>query len=134
MTPKAIVETMLSKDQFSNWLGIEILAIEAGYCKAQMTVTNEMLNGMYLTHGGISYSLSDSIFAFASNAHGIKAVSIETSISHMRPTTDGDILTAETEEIHFGTKNAIYLVTITNQEGKKISLFKGTAFRTGEAW
>jgi acyl-CoA thioesterase len=41
-----------------------------------------MLNGFGIAHGGISYSLADSALAFASNSHGRKAVSIETSISH----------------------------------------------------
>lgn len=134
MTPEAIVNTMLSNDRFSNWLGIRILAVEAGYCKATLTISEEMLNGMQLSHGGITYSLSDSVFAFASNARGNKAVSIETSISHLRPTYVGDQLTAETEEVSFGKRTAIYTVTVTNQDGKKVALFKGTAFRTEEIW
>lgn len=43
-----------------------------------------MLNGFYIAHGGITYSLADSALAFASNAHNNKAVSVETNISHVK--------------------------------------------------
>ena len=43
-----------------------------------------MLNGFSIAHGGISYSLADSALAFAANSYGKKAVSIETSISHIK--------------------------------------------------
>ena len=61
-----------------------------------------MLNGFQILHGGISYSLSDSALAFASNSYGNKCVSIETSISHTRPAKLGDILIATCKEIHRG--------------------------------
>ena len=79
-----IVDTMYQGDAFSQWLGIERKAVKAGYCCLEMTVTDAMTNGFGIAHGGISYSLSDSALAFASNAHGEQSVSIETSISHTR--------------------------------------------------
>ncbi len=134
MTPSEIVDKMLQNDRFSNWLGIEVNKIELGYCRAKMAITADMLNGMNIAHGGISFSFADSVFAFASNSHGQKAVSIETSISHLRPSKVGDHLFAEAIELHLGKTTSIYEVTIINQDNKKVALFKGTAFRTTEKW
>src|ERR1041384_4028345 len=93
-----VIDEMMSKDLFSQWLGIERLAEGPGFCTLKMTVRKEMCNGFNIAHGGISYSLADSALAFASNSHGKQAVSIETSISHIRPLKTGDIIIATAEE------------------------------------
>ncbi len=133
-SPEEITSMMLSNDLFSKWMGVEIVSIKEGFCELTTTVKEEMLNGFAILHGGISYSLSDSALAFASNAHGNKCVSIETSISHVRPAKNGDILTAKCSELHRGKTIGIYQVTITNQDQKKISLFKGTVHITQDFW
>ena len=98
MTPSQITDTMMAKDYFSQWLGITRLKDEEGTCILQMTIRTDMLNGFSIAHGGITYSLADSALAFASNSYGRKAVSIETSISHMLPLHEGDTITAEAKE------------------------------------
>ena len=135
MTPNDIVKTgMYDQDAFSKWLGIDLIDIHQGYAKVQMTVREEMTNGFKIAHGGITYSLADSAFAFASNSWGEHAVSIETSISHTRPVQVGDILTAETNMENRSKRLAIYTVKVTNQEDKTVALFKGTVFHTGKNW
>jgi acyl-CoA thioesterase len=92
--PWKIVNKMYDQDAFSQWLGIEIIDVSEGYCQLKMKVRKEMLNGFHIAHGGIAYSLADSALAFASNSHGRKSLSVETSISHMVSIKAGDILTA----------------------------------------
>jgi acyl-CoA thioesterase len=133
-TAKEIVNTMMSKDFFSQWLGINVLEIGEGHCKLQLTVKKEMLNGFGIAHGGITYCLSDSALAFASNSRGPQAVSIETSISHTAKVNEGDILTAEAKELSRSKKIGFYEVTIRNQEDKIVSLFKGTVYVTEKNW
>lgn len=134
MTPASIVNKMMDGDAFSQWLGIEVTDIKEGYCKLQLTVREEMVNGFMIAHGGITYSLSDSALAFASNSYGKQCVSIETSISHTRPVKIGDVLTAECKELNRGKRIGIYEVTTYNQEGKKVSIFKGTVNISDREW
>ena len=138
MTPKElanrVVDRMYQGDVFSQWLGIERVVVEPGHCILRMTVRPEMVNGFHIAHGGISYALADSCLAFASNSHGIQSVSIETSISHTRRVQVGDVLTATSEEKNLGRRTGVYYVTVHDQEGRQVALFKGTVFRTGEAW
>jgi acyl-CoA thioesterase len=129
-----VVDKMFEKDWFSQWLGIERLEVKPGHCVLRMTIRKEMLNGFAILHGGISYSLADSALAFASNSHGRKSVSIETSISHVEPGKEGDILTAVAEEVSLSNKIARYDITVTNQDNIKIGLFKGTVYRTTKEW
>lgn len=129
-----VAARMMELETFTHWLGIEHVELGAGHCTLKMKVRNEMLNGHETAHGGITYSLADTALAFASNSHGKKAVSIETSISHLAPVYEGDVITAIAEETDLRNKIAIYQITVTNQDNKKVALFKGTVYRTGEEW
>lgn len=132
---KEIVDMMMAKDYFSQWLGIEVIEIQEGACKLQMTVRENMLNGFGIAHGGITYSLADSALAFASNSPGQKAVSIETSISHTESLKEGDVIMAEAYEEKRSNKIGIYTVKVTNTaDNKVVALFKGTVYRTSQNW
>lgn len=133
-TARKIVNSMMVNDAFSQWLGINILNVGTGTCMLELIVRTEMLNGFGILHGGISYSLADSALAFASNSHGKKAVSVETSISHLIPCKVGDTIVARAIEKHVSNKIGHYEIQLTNQEKKQIALFKGTVYRTSKDW
>lgn len=131
---RRVVDAMYNNDDFSKWLGIERIEEDAGRSILRMEVRKEMTNGFDIAHGGITYSLADSALAFASNSHGRKAVSVETSISHTAPVKTGDIITAVAKEESLTNKIGIYTISISNQDGKVVALFKGTVYRTGKEW
>tara|TARA_B110000483_G_scaffold90590_1_gene111885 strand:+ start:229 stop:648 length:420 start_codon:yes stop_codon:yes gene_type:complete len=131
---KKVVDKMISGDAFSEWLGIEILEITTSFCKLKLKVREEMTNGFKIAHGGITYSLADSCLAFAANADGLQAVSIETSISHTKKVNSSDTLTAISKQIYKSSKTALYYITITNQNNQEVAHFKGTVFRTEKEW
>lgn len=131
---KRVVNHMLENDAFSKWLGIETIEILPGKVKLKMIVNQTMLNGFYISHGGIAYSLADSALAFAANSHGIQSVSVETSISHTKAVKAGDSLFAEAIEMNVSKSLGLYYVTVTNEKNEKIAFFKGTVYRTGKPW
>jgi acyl-CoA thioesterase len=131
---KKVVDKMINGDAFSQWLGIEILEITTSFCRLKLKVREEMTNGFKIAHGGITYSLADSCLAFAANADGLQAVSIETSISYTKKVTNGDILTASSKQLNKSSKTALYYITITNQNNQEVAHFKGTVFRTEKEW
>ena len=132
--PEKVFGKMYDNDAFSHWLGIEVVEVKDGYCELKMTVRKEMLNGFQIAHGGIAYSLADSALAFASNSHGRKSLSVETSISHTVSVKEGDVLTANTEELSLSDKIGVYHITITNQDNQEVAYFKGTVYRTTKEW
>ena len=124
---------MLSIDQFSQWLGIEILDVKLGYCKVGLTIRKEMINSMNNAHGGITYYLADTAFGFAANTHGDYAVSIETSINHIEPLKEGDYIIAES--IIEKTKNRLGFNIVEVKHGDElVALFKGVVYRTSKKW
>lgn len=134
MLAEKVLDKMFSHDGFSQWLGIKCISVSPGRCILQMTIRKEMLNGFGIAHGGITYSIADSALAFASNSHGRRSVSVETSISHTVSLKEGDDIIAEAEEIHISNKIGIYDVKITNQNKELVAVFKGTVYRTGAEW
>ncbi len=129
-TPQEVVAHMMQNDQFSQWLGIEVLEIKEGYSKIKMTIRKEMVNGFGIVHGGIAFSLADSAFAFACNNRNVLSVALDTSISFIKPVHVDDVLIAEAKELHNGKSTGLYHITITNQKEHMVALFKGTCFRT----
>ena len=125
---------MLEKDHFSAWIGLSLKSISKGSCELSCTIKKEMLNGFEILHGGITYSLSDSALAFASNAYGYKCVSVETSISHLIPVRENEELSIVAKEIHRGKSIGIYVVDIFNHENKLVSKFKGTISISKDEW
>jgi acyl-CoA thioesterase len=130
---KGIVEHMYLEDLFSQWLGIRILEDGEGYCTLEMTVRPEMVNGFGIAHGAITYALADSALAFASNSRRRKAMSIETSINHLKPVKVGDVITATAEETSLGYKLGVYHLRVSRGD-ELVAHFKGMVYRKEEKW
>ena len=60
-------ETMLANDRSSRAMGIDVKVVEPGEAVATMTVRDDMLNGFAVMHGGLTFALADTAFAFASD-------------------------------------------------------------------
>lgn len=134
MTPLEIFHKMYDNDPFSQWLGIELVSVDAGSCTLQMTVRSEMLNGFGVAHGGISFSLADSAFAFACNSHGRHALSIHCTVEHVAPVYEGDVLRAEASEDNLGKSISNYSIRVTKQDGSPVAFFRGVAYRKQQVW
>jgi acyl-CoA thioesterase len=132
-TYQDVVDHMLENDQFSQWMGIEVLEIREGYSRIRMMIRQEMVNGFGIVHGGIPFSLADSAFAFACNNRNNMSVALDVTITFTKAVHVGDQLTAEAREVHNGRSTGVYLIEIRNQKDDYVALFKGTCFRTGKA-
>lgn len=134
MTPLQIFHRMFDNDPFSQWMGMELVASGPGTCTLQMTVRTEMLNGFGVAHGGITFSLADSAFAFACNSRGRHTVSIHCTIEHVAPVRAGDVLTATATEENLGNTLSNYAIRITKADGTPVAFFRGVAFRKQQEW
>ncbi|MEJ7586953.1 MAG: hydroxyphenylacetyl-CoA thioesterase PaaI [Ferruginibacter sp.] len=132
LVARRVVDHMMQYDLFSQWLGISVISITEGYSKISMKVRPEMINGLGIVHGGITFSLADSCFAFACNNRNILSVALDTSINFIKPVHVGDVLVAETNELHNGKSTGLYHIVISNQKNEVVALFKGTCFRTNK--
>lgn len=126
---EAVARRMLSDDQASQSMGMHIVATGAGYSRVRMTIREDMLNGHSTCHGGIIFSLADSAFAFACNSYNHATVAQSCVIDFLAPGRLGDELTAEAVEQAVAGRSGVYDVTVSNQKGERIALFRGRSRR-----
>ena len=127
---KKVVGKMLELDYFSQWMGIEIIETKQYYSKIKMQLRREMMNGFGIAHGGVTFALADSAFAFACNSDNKITVALDVSISFPKAGKEGDVLTAEAKQINKTNKTGLYLIEVKNQKDELVALFKGTCYRT----
>jgi acyl-CoA thioesterase len=122
-------KTMYERDPASQKLGMTLDQIRPGYARMSMRVREDMLNGHGTCHGGYIFMLADSAFAFACNSHNFNAVGAGCSIDYLSPGREGDLLTAEAVEQALSGKTGVYDIVVSNQEGRKVALFRGKSHR-----
>jgi acyl-CoA thioesterase len=119
---------MKGNDNFRELLGIQIIEVKDCYAKLSMKVTKAHTNSLGFTHGGAIFSLADCAFAEASNSGSKVAVAIQVSINYLRPSMEGDTLTAEAVKISESKTFGMYTITIRKEE-KTVSVFQGLAYK-----
>jgi acyl-CoA thioesterase len=124
-----VAQTLYAIDKTSQALGIRIVEVRPGYARLAMVVRGDMVNGHGICHGGMVFTLADSAFAFACNSHNENTVAATASIDFLAPSRQGDELTAIASEVWRSRRNGIYEVTVINQEGARIALFRGRSAR-----
>ena len=124
-------KALYDPDRASQALGMRITAIAPLACTVVMRVRADMTNGHAICHGGIIFTLADSAFAFACNSEGEQTVAASCSIDFLAAAREGDELTASARELWRGGRSGIYEVTVTNQHGATIALFRGRSHRIG---
>ncbi len=129
-----VVQKMLDGDELTRWLKAEVIESKEGLCKLKMVVREEMANGFNIVHGGITFSLADSAIAFAANAFGRHAVSLNTTIRHLHPVFVGDTLIAEAEVTTIKHKIVNVDACVFNQNGVKVADLQATGYRKSEQW
>jgi acyl-CoA thioesterase len=107
-------------------LGVRLSDCDAGTATLAMTVTETMVNGYSMTHGGYVVALADTAFAVACNNSGRKTVATGAVITFLSPTTVGDELMAEAVERARRGRSGIYDVTVRCR-GAVVAEFRGSS-------
>ncbi|KCB21587.1 phenylacetic acid degradation protein PaaD [Bordetella hinzii CA90 BAL1384] len=131
--PQALAEAvgaaMYAGDAASQALGMKVVEIAPGHARLTMTVRGDMLNGHKTCHGGFIFALADSAFAFACNSRNVSTVASGCVIDYLAPGYEGDVLTAVAQERSLAGRTGVYDITVTNQEGRNVAVFRGRSYR-----
>lgn len=126
---QAAADALFACDQVSQALGMQLVAVAPGYVRVTMTVRPDMLNGHGTCHGGFIFTLADSAFALACNSYNQNTVASGCTIYFLAPGRPDELLTAEAVEQPLAGRTGVYDITVTNQDGKRIALFRGRSYR-----
>ena len=124
-TAQQCAETMLANDRSSQAMGISIEIVEPGKAIARMRVRDDMLNGFAVIHGGLTFALADTAFAFACNSYDQQSFAAAAQIEFLRPAVAADVLTATASEDYRGRRSGYYTVEVRNQRDELVALFRG---------
>lgn len=104
---------------------IEIEEVREGYARVAMMVSDDMINGHAIAHGGMIFALADTAFAYACNSRNAESVAQNATIAFLAPGRLGDRLVAEAQELVLSGRSGVYGVQVRNQKGEKIAVFQG---------
>jgi acyl-CoA thioesterase len=122
---------MWDSDLASRSLGMELLEAYEGRATVTMTISDTMINGYGMAHGGYVFLLADSAFGCACNTYGPATVASGGEIDFVRPVRAGDKLVAvATERARYG-RSGIYDVTIS-RGGEVVAEMRGRSRMFGE--
>lgn len=119
---------MRGNDYFRELLGIKVLDAKDGYSKMSLKISKEHTNFVGFTHGGVVFALADCAFAEAVNFGDKQAVAVQVNINFLRPSSEGDVLTAEAITISEGKTFVLCSITV-RKKNKTIALFSGLAYK-----
>jgi acyl-CoA thioesterase len=103
---------MWAADRASQGLGMELVEIGPGRATLRMAVREDMVNGHAIGHGGFTFTLADSAFAFACNSYNRSTVAAGAQIRFLAPTRLGDVLEATAVERSREGRDGVYDVTV----------------------
>ena len=126
---RACAEAMYARDAASRSLGMTIEDARPGFARVSMPVVASMVNGHDIAHGGMTFTLADSAFAFACNSRNEPNVALQASISYISAVKLGDVLVAEAQERSSKGRTGVYDITVTRGEGDVVALFRGVCYR-----
>lgn len=129
----AYLDMVRRQDRYLALLGVEVVSAEPGRAVTRIEVRDEHRNFFGVAHGGLVFSLADTAFGVAANAHGRLAAMIDAHITMTEGVLPGDVLTASAEEVSSSRRIGVYRATVTrsrNGEERTVATFTGTVYRT----
>jgi len=121
----------VAADPYGRWLGIELLELRRGYCRAALTIEPHMVNLHGSPHGGAIFSLADFAFGGACNSHGDAAVALTVTIQFHVAARVGQRLVAEAREARQGKRAGFYTMTVSDEgDGMVVATCQAVSLRT----
>jgi acyl-CoA thioesterase len=115
---------MFDRDRASQALGMELVQAGDGAAVVRMRVTDEMVNGHGVVHGGYVFIVADTAFACACNSRGPVTLAAGADITYLQPTRPGAMLEARARERSTSGRSGVYDVTVV-AGGDVVAEFRG---------
>jgi acyl-CoA thioesterase len=123
-------DAMWADDRASQGLGMSLDDVGPGTATLSMTLRDDMVNGHAIGHGGLTFTLADSAFAFACNSYNLATVAAGAEIRFRRPTRLGDRLVAIATERERHDRDGLYDVLVTVGD-EVVAVFTGRSKEIG---
>jgi uncharacterized protein (TIGR00369 family) len=125
-SPEQINEAMVG---FDGLYGLQLIDFSDTDVHAQVTVRDELKQGMGLVHGGVYASMAETMASLATAlavyAQGDMAMGLSNNTSFLRPVTQG-VVHGHATRIHRGRTTWVWDVRFTDEEGRACAVTRMT--------
>ena len=101
---------------FADNIGLKLTALSDGHCEGEVPVTPALFNPIGTIHGGVYYTLADTVGGCAARTRGQIPTTIEGKLNHIRAATSKD-----KKLIAKGDVLIVSSVLITNDSGQTLA-------------
>ena len=123
-----VIKENIEAEPYARYLGIKVLELSEGHSVVSMKVRKEYDNIFGITHGGAVFSLLDVAFGSAANSYGTIAVAININVSYIKPSLNGNILTAEANEVTRSNRISNFSITVRNEKDEILAVSQAVAY------
>lgn len=114
-------------NKFIKYNNIEIIEENANSSIAKLTITQNSYNPYNIVHGGLIFSLGDTVMGVTCRATGRKAVTLDANINFLHQGT-GKYLIAKSELLKSGKTTCVLKANIYNYKEELIAVMNATYF------
>ena len=108
---------------FARMFGLEVTRIEEGRAESRVRVTDQLYNPIGSIHGGCRYTIADVTCGAAVASYGIKATTMQSSMSYLRPGIGSTELIGRSQVVKHGRNISVVNVDILDQD--EVALAQG---------
>ncbi|MBM3706306.1 MAG: hotdog fold thioesterase [Actinobacteria bacterium] len=127
-----IIRKNIEEEPYAKLFGIKVLELAPGHSVVCMKIKKEYKNIFGIAHGGAVFSLLDVAFGSAANSYGTVAVALDVNVNYIKPAIEGEMLTAEANEVARSNKTASYSIIVKNGSGQIITTAQAIAYLKSE--
>ena len=128
-----VAHEMLAGEGTGPAWGIRIEEAREDYARISMVVRGDMLNSHGIAHGGMTFALADTAFAYVCNGANHASVAAQASIVFLDKVREGETLIAEATEVAREGRAGVTRVAVTAGDGRTIAEFTGYSRTLGGA-
>lgn len=128
-----VADALFARDITAQRLGMALEAVTMGTATLSMMVTEDMLNGHGVAHGGYIFTLADTAFAYACNGENVVTLAQHCQITFVVPGKRGERLTATAIELSKIGRSGLYDVEVRGDDGRLVAAFRGASRTVGGA-
>lgn len=104
----------------AGYIGVEITDVKKGWARGEILVKNHHLNPVGAVHGGILFTLADTVGGVAAWSHGEVVTTANGSIQFLNAALNPRKIIAEATELKAGKNLLTYDIKIHDDSGKLI--------------
>ena len=128
-----VADALFARDMTAQRLGMTLEVVTMGAATLSMTVTEDMLNGHGVAHGGYIFTLADTAFAYACNGENVATLAQHCQITFVAPGKQDERLTATATELSKTGRSGLYDVEVRGGDGRLVAAFRGASRTVGGA-